>query len=121
MSDLISKSKLIEFLESRTWEFIDDTGIGWNSGIETAIRVVKKFPSIEQKSEWISVDKALPEDYEPVLICIPSQSPMPTVREGYRANGVWMCQSLFGLLEPRYDTVTHWMPMPEAPKGDADE
>ncbi len=69
-------------------------------------------------SEWISVEKALPDDFIPVLLCIPSQSPMPTVREGYRVNGAWMCQSLFGMLEPWYDTVTHWMPLPDPPEGE---
>lgn len=118
MSDLISRLKLIEYLESRTGEFTDDVGKAWNSGIETAIRAVEKFPSVEPKNEWISVKDRLPEDFVPVLIHIPNQNPMPTVREGYYAKRVWMCQSLFGLLEPRYDTVTHWMTMAEPPKGE---
>ena len=67
--------------------------------------------------EWISVDDELPEPFVPVLACIPSEEPLPTVHESYIADhGAWVCI----LTAERYKTgeVTHWMPIPQPPKGE---
>ena len=67
--------------------------------------------------EWISVDDRLPEPFVSVLACIPSEEPLPTVHESYIADhGAWVCI----LTAERYKTgeVTHWMPIPQPPKGE---
>ena len=67
--------------------------------------------------EWISVEDRLPEPFVSVLACIPSEEPLPTVHESYIADhGAWVCI----LTAERYKTgeVTHWMPMPQPPKGE---
>ena len=67
--------------------------------------------------KWISVNDRLPEPFVPVLACIPSEEPLPTVHESYIADhGAWVCI----LTAERYKTgeVTHWMPIPQPPKGE---
>lgn len=67
--------------------------------------------------EWIPVTEMLPEPFVPVLACIPSEEPLPTVHESYIADhGAWVCI----LTAERYKTgeVTHWMPIPQPPKGE---
>ena len=67
--------------------------------------------------EWISVEDRLPEPFVSVLACIPSEEPLPTVHESYIADhGSWVCI----LTAERYKTgeVTHWMPLPNPPKGE---
>ena len=65
--------------------------------------------------EWISVDDRLPEPFVTVLVQMPGEEPFPTVREGFISNdGVW--QSAMFRREP--GEVTHWMPLPQPPKGE---
>ncbi len=65
--------------------------------------------------EWISVDDMLPDPFVSVLVQMPGEEPFPTVREGFISNdGIW--QSAMFRREP--GEVTHWMPMPQPPKGE---
>ena len=63
-------------------------------------------------SEWIPVSERLPDEFVSVLVCIPSDAPLPTVREAYWANGSWGAKMWIYSA----DEVTHWMPLPEPPK-----
>ena len=64
---------------------------------------------------WISTKEQLPKLFESVLINIPSDSPLPTVSEGYFTNdNIWM--TLYGDAYTM-EQVPYWMPMPEPPKG----
>jgi hypothetical protein len=49
--------------------------------------------------EWISVEDRLPEEGEHILVCY--------------SDG-WICDQY----TPFDDGVTHWMPLPEPPKGE---
>ena len=63
---------------------------------------------------WISTKEQLPKLFESVLINIPSDSPLPTVSEGYFTNDdIWM--TLYGDAYTM-EQVPYWMPMPEPPK-----
>ena len=73
---------------------------------------------LAQKSEWISVEERLPEDYGEVICYTAYKNVCQLVyNPGYR------------LFNVSYDNiecavnVTHWMPLPEAPKmkGGADK
>ena len=67
--------------------------------------------------EWIPVTERLPEPFVSVLAFIPSEEPLPTVHESYiEDHSAWVCI----LTAERYKTgeVTHWMPMPDPPKGE---
>ena len=60
--------------------------------------------------EWISVDDGLPEDQEEVLVCTRSKNGIRNIDKGYIAIDHFIHR---GRAE-----VTHWMPLPNPPKGD---
>ena len=60
---------------------------------------------LARKDEWISVDERLPKQWEPVLIF---NSGMVDI-DFISSSGVWY--------DHFPECVTHWMPLPEAPKG----
>ena len=64
-------------------------------------------------SGWISVEERLPKEFVSVLVYMPEERPLPTVHEGFLAReGVWYANHFDR--EPM--EITHWMPLPEAPK-----
>ena len=65
--------------------------------------------------EWISVKDRLPNYFEHVLINVPRDKPFATVHEAYlRKDGLWNT----GLYRYNKEDVTHWMPLPQPPKGE---
>lgn len=61
--------------------------------------------------EWIKVEEKLPKLMKPVLVCVNGylKNPIMVVSEMLEENGTrWSACAGF--------TVTHWMPLPEAPK-----
>ena len=70
----------------------------------------KEEPSIETVQEWISVDDRLPVDQEEVLVCTRSKNGIRNIDKGYMAIDRFIHR---GRAE-----VTHWMPLPNPPKGD---
>ena len=63
---------------------------------------------------WISVEERLPEVGEPVLFSTPSMD--EPLKGAYQENGTWWsveyeCKFING--------ITHWMPLPEAPRKEA--
>ena len=85
--------------------------------IERAAKVLESLPAtdVEPVKQWISVKDRLPEPYVPVLVQMPGEKPFQTVREGFlTGTGIWHS----ALFDRRPDEVTHWMPLPEPPKGE---
>lgn len=65
--------------------------------------------------EWISVKDRLPNYFEHVLINVPGDKPFITVHEAYlRKDDMWDA----GLYRYDKEDVTHWMPLPQPPKGE---
>lgn len=64
------------------------------------------------KCQWIPVTERLPEQYVSVLVYIPSDAQLPTVKEAYLVDGYWMTR----MYAYREKEITHWMPMPDGPK-----
>lgn len=66
--------------------------------------------------KWIDVKDKLPEAFQPVIICRANKDGQKKVEAGMLdVNGWW---KIYGT---RTKSVTHWMPMPEAPReGDND-
>lgn len=113
--------------------------------IHERVCVIKAFPDafentqwekepcdhFKSKSEWISVEERLP-DLEPTLIkwgdcgykqksirvlCVCKQkSGKVLVKEGYYEVWVDSPAEPYWRIPGSIDSVTHWMPLPEAPK-----
>jgi hypothetical protein len=77
-----------------------------------------------KNSEWISVEERLPEnDYgkhwkerQYYLVMTEPTGLMRVARYGYKEYGWWVDGHSCVLDERNYKRVTHWMPLPEAPK-----
>lgn len=64
--------------------------------------------------EWISVEEGLPEPFVSVLGYCTECDPLPPVHEVYMNGfGLWCSAQVYGMGE-----ATHWMPLPEPPKGE---
>lgn len=76
-----------------------------------------------RKQEWISVEERLPKNYRPVLVAcegltIGGYAPIAI---GSYGGGLWSLADADGtayLTKYMRCTVTHWMPLPEPPKGE---
>lgn len=69
-------------------------------------------------NEWISVEDRLPEDDEKVLVCAyNSKLKFSTISIDKYSNRI-----KWGKFSVLYDahlwSITHWMPLPEPPKGE---
>ena len=73
------------------------------------------------KSEWISVEERLPENYGSVLVACEGTTIGGTAPIAIRSygGGFWSLVDADGtayLTEYMHAVVTHWMPLPEPPK-----
>lgn len=105
---MTNREKLIDFFMD---ELTEDNP--WKGNIKGLVDKLIAAGFTFQK--WIPVTERLPEVFVSVLICIPSDAPLPTVKEAYWANGSWGAKMwIYSANE-----VTHWLPLPEPPKEDA--
>lgn len=81
------------------------------SVVAGCIKVIQDLP---EDDGWIPVEERLPEEFVSVLVHIPEESPLPTVKEAYRVRGEWCTKHAF--YQSRL--VTHWMPLPKPPRED---
>lgn len=93
-------------------------------GIEQARCIVHEMPTVNP-FKWISVDDRLPEnDYEKhwkdrnyYLVKLAPSGLMRVAKYGYKNHNWWIDSHDCVLVAEHYTEVTHWMPLPEAPKG----
>lgn len=86
----------------------------WQITIEVCQIAIEAIREKEQR-RWIPVTERLPEEFISVIVSIPSEHPLPTVKEAYMANGCWVTKmAIFSS-----NDITHWMPLPEPPKEGA--
>ena len=71
------------------------------------ITICKEEPSIELVQEWISVEDRLPEDSANVLVCH---------KNGLVTTNAWLGANWW--FKNERNPITHWMPMPQPPKGE---
>lgn len=64
-----------------------------------------------RKQEWISVEERLPKEFVSVLGYMTDAEGFPPVRECYMVGRVFFFPALRDVRP-----VSHWMPLPEAPK-----
>ena len=80
--------------------------------ITNGVRLEEKQATSDQTSEWISVKDRLPEDYETVLV-YDGDFVQPSSfhgKYGFWTTDCYEADSIYG--------ATHWMPLPEPPKGE---
>ena len=101
MSDLISREALLEKIKRYQMDIVSKA---------TAMKVIRNAPSVTDTNvgEWILCSERMPENDGYVLICSGE-----FVREAYFENGNF--SNTYGMW---YKAVTHWMPLPEAYKGE---
>ena len=89
------------------------------------VGVLYHLPSadVAPKPQWISVDERLPDNCRAVLVALKGLTigGAPAMVIGSYSGGFWMIADADGThyltKYMRYE-VTHWMPLPEPPKGD---
>lgn len=74
--------------------------------------VMDEIRSAPTVGGWISVEDELPELATLALVCDASSGKMAVAR--YIANNQWVLPAFF-------PAVTHWAPLPKAPKEDVDD
>lgn len=78
--------------------------------LREAVAAIQRQP----RMRWIPVTERLPEEFISVVVSIPSEHSLPIVKEAYLANGCWVTKmAIFSS-----NDITHWMPLPEPPKGE---
>ena len=79
--------------------------------LQTALAYLKEHFA---EPQWIPTHEQMPQEFVSVLVCIPSDAPLPQVKEAYFADDVWVTKMCIY----RVTDITHWKPMPEPPKED---
>ena len=64
---------------------------------------------------WYKTEENLPKPFESVLLYIPDEAPLPTVHEGYYANGDWYSY----VCKYKLKEVKYWAEMPTPPEEDS--
>lgn len=67
----------------------------------------------QEERRWIPVTERLPEPFRPVIVCREKGKGEYIVEQGFKDVCGWW--KVYGT---RTKNVTHWMPMPEPPKGE---
>lgn len=89
-------------------ELLADAGMGKTKRSFLADRLIAHGVTVQ---EWISVKDRLPEDGQRVITCKNGIFDIQIYEK--RRNG-WFCKGWFWSMA----TVTHWMPLPQLPKGE---
>ena len=109
-----TKEKLIELLD----RFVYDD---WYDNDDVAEKLISNGVTVQK---WISVKDRLPDnkEYDWVLAQVVENNGfmhIPTVMEYRQSKNDWF-EETYGWLSEHNGlfTVTHWMPLPEPPKGE---
>ena len=87
----------------------------WQKTIEVCEIAIAAIREQEER-RWIPVTERLPQNYISVLVYLPGERPHPTVHEAYiGGDGEWHSSVVYGV---ENEDVTHWMQLPEPPKGE---
>lgn len=108
MNDLISRSALLEELSKDTIITDDLYGMGIMAGNDHAMKKIEAAPAVDAVPKWISVKERLPERNKRILVAF---------KGGMVTTSMCINEASCFLFENDYGKVTHWMPLPEPPKG----
>ena len=100
-TEVDAREKLIEILRKPIFphELVDPTEAVADYLLDSGVTV----------QEWVSVDDRLPEDGDVVIICTNKNF----VYAGELIGDTWFLDN-----DSWTATVTHWMPLPQPPKGE---
>lgn len=99
--------KLLGLINDFTEHVPHEDGQTWEEAF--ASHLIDNDVTVQQ---WIPVTERLPECFKRVLVCRKNED-TPIVEQGYKDVGDWW--KVYGT---RTKKVTHWMPLPEPPKGE---
>ena len=95
------REKLVELLQSAPADITGNHGVG-----ALADHLITNGVTVQ---EWISVKDRLPDDDEIVIICTDENF----IYAGELVGDTWFLDN-----DSWTATVTHWMPLPQPPKGE---
>ena len=73
----------------------------------------------EKVHRWISVEELLPEAHADGSVDAELVTDGEFIHMAYYAHGQWIFCESGEMKGPMWNTVTHWMPLPEPPKEDS--
>ena len=103
------REKLVELLDNAIID--SDDNYGFPNTNQVADHIIRNGVTVQ---EWISVDDRLPEPWKQVLIY--SRHDFCESAFYIGVPGKWRVAWNHEMLDD--DSVTHWMPLPEPPKGE---
>jgi hypothetical protein len=115
IADHIMASGFIEELQNEAYDLGVDSALHNHFGLswEDAAGLRKEIRRIQDASRWISVTERLPEEGTDVLAYQNRGEESRIVPANY-GREVWFdC-----FFDCEADHITHWMPLPEPPKGE---
>lgn len=101
-------------------------GAGTMKDTEIAEAFVAKGWRKRSEGEWISVEERLPDndwgkhwkERKYYLVFTKPSGLMNVAVYGYKEHDWWIDRNSCVLDKKNYNEVTHWMPLPEPPKGE---
>lgn len=138
MNDLISRQALGETMYEEVF-LKDSDDQRWDSGCWIRYKmfenVLASAPTIDAvskhdmkiileevtKPKWIPVTERLPEHEYGESTSVLAVDLFGVMRVTYFDGGNWCCPSGEALTTMRVAPITHWMPLPEPPKGERED
>ena len=77
---------------------------------------IRNAPTLDYAPKWISVKDRLPEAYDDGSVDASLVTNGYVIHMAYYARDTWFFCESGEMAEPMFYNVTHWMPLPEAPK-----
>ena len=102
------RGKLVELIESARY-------CGSNTSEEIADYLLDQGVTVQ---EWISVDDRSPEENHDGSVNAVLVTDGFVQHMAYFAGGEWRFAESGEIKEPMWYRITHWMPLPEPPKGE---
>ena len=101
----------------RLWDDGKSNKENWDINKAKALFLIER--SNAKSSRWISVVERLPEAHADGSVDAELVTDGEFIHMAYYAHGQWIFCESGEMKGPMWNTVTHWMPLPEPPKEDS--
>lgn len=108
MAEYIDREKLLKRFNIDDMMNVNGTLIS----LRDAREIISSFPAVSVQ-QWISVKDGMPEDNDRVIAFRPYEAEVSAYR--YSVMWGWALKTSVS-----HRGITHWMPLPEPPKGEND-